>query len=46
MQSAERLRPVGFYDIEGRSLIGELHLRDTIAEDPQPDEARILAYLA
>jgi hypothetical protein len=41
----ERLRPVGFYNLEGRSLVDGSHIKDAIRTQPDPQEQQIVDYL-
>jgi hypothetical protein len=41
----ERLRPVGFYNLVGRSVVDGSHIKDAIRTEPHPHEQQILDYL-
>jgi hypothetical protein len=41
----DRLRPVGFYTLDGRSVFGDVDLREAVSASPHQDEPRIIDYL-
>src|SRR4051794_29753062 len=40
-----KLRPVGYYDLRGKSHCGDPNLHDVISETPDENEENILNYL-